>query len=62
MEYADKGDLSQLIKKQKQKHKASQQTYRNSHQEQIKQYNKSYYENIKHKRERMKLNNKLLID
>ena len=40
-----------IYEQQKQKHKASQQTYRISHQEQIKQYNKSYYENIKHKRD-----------
>jgi len=43
---------------QKEKHKASQQTYRNSHQEQIKQYNKSYHENIKHKRDA--INKKLM--
>ena len=43
---------------QKEKHKASQQTYRNSHQEQIKQYNKSYFENIKHKRDA--INKKLM--
>ena len=43
---------------QKQKHRASQQAYRTSHQEQIKQYNKIYQENIK--RQRDEINKKLM--
>jgi len=43
---------------QKQKHRASQQAYRTSHQEQIKQYNKKYFEEKKKKLN--EINEKLL--
>jgi len=51
-------EFLEKYEQRKQKHRASQQAYRISHQEQIKQYNKIYQENIK--RQRDEINKKLM--